>query len=184
MVRSAVMIRDVFWFGGATPRSDEEAVFLGTLRSDAAAWDLDVAPDDTTSFTGLVPLYVDVSVPGLPLGTNRYTILQGAYWAGGPAGLTLRAEWGDTYLLDGGGHDNDLRLEGVGLGAAQAASMLASWFKAQLRRPIDRFDWVAAGGGVVASEWRLVDTGSRVASEGSWFGGEAPTRRVTARAQA
>jgi hypothetical protein len=178
------MSRCVSWFDGAAPRNHEEAVFLDTLRRDAAGWGLDVAPDDTSSYTGLRPLYVDVGIPGLPYGTSMDTILQGAYWAGDSGGLTLQAEWGDTHLLDAGSLDEDLRLGGVRLGPEQAASMLANWFTAQLSRPIDRDDWLDARGNVIASEWRLVDTGRRVAAAGSWLRRRrAPARRTTARPQ-
>ena len=175
----------VSWFDGAAPRSDEEAAFLATLRAEAAGWDLDVTPEDTSALTVLVPLYVDVSIPGLPQGTNRQTVLQGGFWAGGPAGLTLQAEWGDSFLLDAGGNDEDLRVGGVTLGPQQAASILANWFAAQLRRSVQRIDWIGAGGTTIASEWRLADTGRIVASEGSWLRRRrSPTRSVIARPQA
>ena len=175
---------DVSWFDGGAPRSDEEAVFLAALRGEAAGWDLDVTPEDTSALTVLVPLYVDVSIPRLPHGTNKNTVLQGAYWASGPAGLTLQAEWGDSFLLDAGGNDDDLHLGGVTLGPEPAASILANWFAAQLRRPIQRIDWIGADGKAIASEWRLADTGRMVASEGSWLRRRrSPTRRMTARPQ-
>jgi hypothetical protein len=87
------MIRGVSWFDGAAPRSEDEAVFLATLRAEAARWNLDVLPEHTSALTVLVPLYVAVEVPGLPIGTNKKTILQGGYWARGPAGLAL--PWSD-----------------------------------------------------------------------------------------
>jgi hypothetical protein len=62
--------------------------------------------------------------------------------------------------------------------------MLADWLEAQLRRPVDRMDWMNADGEVIASEWRLVDSGRRVATEGSWLRRRrVPTRRLTARRQ-
>lgn len=170
------------WFDGAAPRNPEETAFLSALRDEAAAWDLDVTPDDTSSLTVLVPLYVDVSIPGLPQGSNKSTNLQGAYWARGPAGLTLQAERGDSHLLDAGGNDDDLSLGGVNLRPEQAASILANWFTTQLRRPIDRIDWIDSAGNAIASEWRLTDTGRRIASEGSWLRRRrAPARKVVVR---
>jgi hypothetical protein len=123
------------------------------LRGEAARCDLDVTSEDTSALTVLAPLYVDVSIPGLPQGTNKNTVLQGAYWTGGsPAGLSLRAEWGDSFLLDAGGNDEDLLLGGVSLGPEHAASILANWFAAQLRRPVQRIDWIGTDGKPIASQ--------------------------------
>jgi hypothetical protein len=176
------MIRGVSWFDGAVPRSDDEAVFLATLRVEAARWGLDVLPEHTSSLTVLVPLYVDIDVPGLPIGTDKKTILQGGYWASGPAGLALQAEWGDDHLLDAGGNDDDLRMGGVTLSPVEAAMTLANWFSTQLRRPIERAEWVDADGTVVASHWRLADTGRSLAAAGSWLRRRSvPTRKMLVR---
>jgi hypothetical protein len=172
----------VSWFDGAAPRSDDEAEFLTTLRAEAARWALDVLPEHTSALTGFVPLYVDIDVPGLPIGANKQTVLQGGYWARGPAGLALQAEWGDAHILDAGGNDDDLRMGGVTLSPVEAAMILANWFSTQLRRPIERAEWVDADGTVVASHWRLADSRRSLAVAGSWFRRRrVPTRNVLVR---
>lgn len=177
--RDAVMIRRVSWFDGASPRGDQVAEFLSALRAEAARWDLDVLPGHTSALTVLTPLYVDVDVPGLPVGTNKWTVLQGGYWARGPAGLVLQAEWGDSHLLDAGGDDEDLRIGGLAIGPAEAAALLASWFSAQLRRPVQRADWLDAADTVVASRWRLLDTGRTLAVTGPWRRRRRPPTRAS-----
>jgi hypothetical protein len=131
----------VGWFEGAAPRSDDELSFLAALRAEAGRWDLDVLLGHTSSLAVIVPLYVDIDVPGLPVGTNKTTVLQAGYWARGPAGLVLQAEWGDSHMLDAGGNDDDLRIGGVILDPTEAAVIVANWFSAQLRRPVEREEW-------------------------------------------
>jgi hypothetical protein len=38
-------------------------------------------------------------------------VLQGGYWTGALTGLVLQAEWGDTHLLDNGGHGVDMGVD-------------------------------------------------------------------------
>jgi hypothetical protein len=176
------MIRRVSWFEGAAPRSEAEAEFLAALRTHAANWQLDVGPEHTGALTALAPLYVDVEVPGLSQGNNMTTVLQGGYWTGAPTGLVLQAEWGDTHLLDNGGHDDDLSVGGVRLGPAEEAAILANWLATQLRRSIQRAEWIDAARRVRAADWRLADTGRQLAAEGSWLRRRrAPARVITVR---
>lgn len=170
------------WFEGAAPRSEAEAEFLAALRTHAANWQLDVGSEHTGVLTALAPLYVDVKVPGLPQGNNMTTVLQGGYWTAAPTQLVLQAEWGDTHLLDSGGHDDDLSVGGVRLGPSEAAALLANWFDTQLRRSVQHAQWIGAEGRVLAARWRLADTGRRLATEGSWRRRRrAPTRVTTVR---
>lgn len=176
------MMRRVTWFEGATPRSEAEAEFLAALRTHAANWQLDVRPQHTGALASMAPLYVDVEVPGLPQGNNKTTVLQGGYWTTSPTELVLQAEWGDTYLLDNGGHDDDLSVGGVRIGAAEAAAIMANWFDTHLRRPVQRAEWIGDDGRVLATDWRLTDTGRRLATEGSWLRRRrAPTRVIPVR---
>jgi hypothetical protein len=176
------MIRRVSWFEGSAPRSEAEAEFLAALRTHATSWRVDVGPEHTGVLTALAPLYVDVEVPGLPRGNNKSTVLQGGYWTDAPTGLVLQAEWGDTHLLDSGGHDDDLSVGGVRLGPSEAAAILANWFDTQLRRPVQLDEWIGTEGRVLAADWRLADTGRRLAAEGSWRRRRrAPTRVITVR---
>lgn len=174
------MMSAVSWFDGDAPRYEAEAAFLDELRTLAADWDLDVRPDQTGVLTALVPLYVEVVVPGLPRGANKSTVLQGGYWAQSPAGLVVQAEWGDAHLLDNGGHDDDLSVGGLDLAPAQAASLLSAWFAAQLHRPVQHAEWIGSAGEIIAAEWRLGDTGRRLGSDGSWL----RRRRVPSRVKA
>jgi hypothetical protein len=176
------MIRRVSWFEGSAPRSEAEAEFLAALRTHAANWQLDVGPEHTGVLTALAPLYVDVEVPGLPQGNNKTTVLQGGYWTDASTQLVLQAEWGDTHLLDNGGHDDDLSVGGVRLGPSEAAAILANWFDTQLRRPVQLDEWIGAEEGLLAAHWRLADTGRPLAAEGSWLRRKrAPTRVTTVR---
>lgn len=121
-------------------------------------------------------------LPGLPLGNNMTTVLQGGYWTGAPTQLVLQAEWGDTHLLDNGGHGDDLSIGGVRLGPAEAAAILAEWFDTQLRRPVQLAEWSGGERRVIAADWRRADTGRRLAAEGSWLRRRrAPTRVIAVR---
>jgi hypothetical protein len=174
------MLSAVSWFDGDAPRDDAEAAFLGELRALSADWGLDVRPEQTGVLAALVPLYVEVEVPGLPRGANKSTVLQSGYWAQSPTGLVVQAEWGDTHLLDNGGHDDDLSVGGVNLEPGEAASLLAAWFASQLRRPVQHAEWLGAAGETLAAEWRLGDTGRRLASDGSWLRRRRAPSRVKA----
>jgi hypothetical protein len=63
-----------------------------------------------------------------------------------PGRCGAQAEWGDTHLLDNGGHDDDLSVGGVRLGPTEAAAILANWFATQLRRSVQRAEWIGAEG--------------------------------------
>ncbi len=175
------MLRGMTWFDGAEPRNDEEVAFSPHCVPRPLAGTSTFFQSTPGALTVLAPLYVDILVPGLPHGNNKNTVLQGGYWARRPAGLVLQAEWGDAHLLEAGGNDDDIRLGGVTLGPRDAASILANWFAAQLRRSVERKEWIGGDGVAIAAEWRLADTGRRLASKGSWLRRRRePTRRIAA----
>ncbi|GAB3934044.1 hypothetical protein GCM10027614_06330 [Micromonospora vulcania] len=102
------------WFPDEVGRNEGEAAFLERLRREASGWDVEgLSPeDDTSSQRWLVPLYIDVDVPGL---TIRRRTLQVGYWTGGMSGQALHGAWGDEYLLDdhNGNEPEDLTVVGV-----------------------------------------------------------------------
>lgn len=157
------------WFPDEVGRDDGEAAFLERLRREASRWDVQgLSPeDDTSSRRWLVPLYVDVDVPGLAI---RRRTLQVGYWTGGPLGPALQGVWGDDYLLDDhdGNDPEDLTVVGVRASHEEYAEWAAAWLLRQLKRPVVREEWLA-GDRVVATTWRLDDTGRVLARRGNGF---------------
>jgi hypothetical protein len=159
------------WFGGVPGHDDAEAAFLEHLRREAGGWDVeDVSPALTSSVYIGLPLYADIDVPGLaeparPLQVGFWT---GGPWAGRSGGYVLQGVWGDDHPLDD--HDgNDpecLTVIGVDASPQQHATWAAEWLLRQLRRPVVREEWLRDGQ-VVASTWRLSDTGTVLAREGA-----------------
>lgn len=152
------------WFAGDEPRSDDEHRFLTTLRHYDAQWRAaDLEPRDTTTTAGMVPLHVQVDVPGLPPDLAN---LQAGFWTSGPRGTGVEGEWGDCYLLEGGG-PGSLTLFGLPAAADELAELTARWLLAQLNEPVDRSDWFDAGGDdVVASRWTLGAAGVEIGWRG------------------
>ncbi|HLL65860.1 MAG TPA: hypothetical protein VK453_08925 [Micromonosporaceae bacterium] len=174
---------DVGWFADAVGRNDGEAAFLERLRQLSPGWSVaGLSERDTSSLAAMVPLFVDVEVPGLPIPRR---MLQVGYWTGGYYERALQGVWGDSYLLDDhdGNDAEDLTVVGVRASHEQHAEWAADWFLRQLRRPVVRQEWLRRDR-VVAARWRLDDTGRVLGTRGRdlrrLFGG-APDRVVPVR---
>ena len=128
----------------------------------------DVLPEATYLFAlnGFVPLLLQVNVPGLPSASAN---LQVGYfppdWQGGDR---LICEWGDSHLLDGSGHRDDLSVDGTDMTPESLAEHAFQWMRTQLIRPIDAQDWTRRGR-VLATDWRFSDTGELLATDGVWL---------------
>ena len=97
--------------------------------------------------------------------------LQIAYWQQPPMGHAVEGMWsGDGAVLDDKRYDHDgLAVLGVDGDPEFFASLAGCWLAHQLRRPIERLDWMV-GNTLVASRWRLADTGAVVSGKGaSWW---------------
>jgi hypothetical protein len=154
------------WFTGDAPRTDAEATFLGRIRAPGWQWSsLGLTPENTSVLAVIVPLLVIVDVRCLPKGLNQ---LEVGYWPPDRTEPNLQAERSDGYLLDNGGHSDELSVGGMTVDPRTAADLAAQWLRDQLSRPVARDDWLARSGRVVASTWRLPDNGRVLAREGSW----------------
>lgn len=159
---------DAGWFSGDEPRTDDEARFLARLRELASGWPVPgLGPEATWCLTALVPLLVAVDSPSLA-GEVGLTSLHVGYWPPTPQGLRLEGEWGDDHLLDNGGSETDLRIQGVSGEPEFFADATAAWLATQLLRPIDRMDWLH-GDRVVATRIRLGGGGQTLVRRGSWL---------------
>ncbi len=157
------------WFQGDEPRSEDEARFLARLRELAPGWSVSgLLPEGSGCLAVLTPLFVNVQHPSLWDGFGL-TELQVGYWPPASSGLRLEGEWGNEYLLDNGGDDTDLRIQGVSAEPEFFAEAAATWLEAQLLRPIERLDWMK-GDRVVATRVRLAGGGQTLAKRGSWLG--------------
>lgn len=161
---------DTGWFPGDEPRADDEALFLAAVRARVAADGLeDVTPEMTSvmALGGFVPLLLRVEVPGLPPALAN---LQVGYTEGDDVGPPrLVGEWGDKYLLDNHGrYPDDLSVEGVHATPEEFADFAVEWLRRQLRRHVDAQEW-CRGSSVVGTQWRFVDTGGVLATDGGWF---------------
>jgi hypothetical protein len=122
---------------GDAPRTDDETAFLARVRAPGWEWaTLGLIPEDTNVLAVMVPLLVVVNLRHIPKGFNQ---LQVGYWPPDRCEPTLQAEWGDGYLLDNGGHSDELEV-GPKLGPITAADQAAQWLRAQLQRSITRED--------------------------------------------
>lgn len=152
------------WFSGDEPRTADESRFLAALRAHGDTWrSAGVQPPSTTVLTVLVPLHVQVDLPGLPADCVN---LQVAYWTSGPRGTGVEGQWGDRYLLDGsstGGMD----VFGEPAEPEELAGLAVRWLAHALASPVERADWVGSDGEVVASRWRLLETGAVIGGRGS-----------------
>ena len=92
--------------------------------------------------------------------------LQVAYWHDGPSGRTLEGEWGDSHILDNHVYDGDgLTIIGLEEAPDTYGHFAANWLERQLKRPVERLDWLQAGQ-VKETIWRLPDSGKIVARSG------------------
>jgi hypothetical protein len=156
--------RSTSWFGGDEPRTEDEARFLAVLRAHDEAWrSAGVEPSGTTVLTGLVPLHVQVDLPGLP--ADRVN-LQVAFWTTGPRGTGVEGQWGDDHLLDGG-TAGGMEVFGLPADPEELAGFAVRWLTRALAAPVDRADWVGRDGEVVASRWVLAESGAVVGSRGT-----------------
>ena len=156
------------WFLGDEARTKDEARFLARLRERASAWSvLGVRPDASWCHAVFVPLVVGVDHPCLA-DQGGLTSLQVGYWPPTSMGLRLEGEWGDHHLLDNGGDDTDLRVQGLPGEPEFFADSAAMWLETQLLRKIDRMEWLD-GERVAASRIRLADGGQTLARRGSWL---------------
>ncbi|TYP89033.1 hypothetical protein [Blastococcus xanthinilyticus] len=159
------------WFGGQPGRNEAETAYLARLREEVGGWTLDgLSPGHTWAADIGLPLYIDIDVPGL---SELRRPLQVGFWTGGPSagrsgGYVLQGVWGDDHPLDD--HDGNspecLTVIGVDATPEQHATWAAEWLLRQLRRPVVREDWLRDGR-VVAATWRLSDTGTVLARQGS-----------------
>jgi hypothetical protein len=152
------------WFDGDAPRSAAEARFLAALRAHDDAWTAaGLAPSGTGVLAVLMPLHVQVDLPGLP---PRHVNLQVGFWASGPRGTGVEGGWGDHHLLDGDAAGS-LAVFGLPAEAEELAGLTARWLVAALAEPVDRADWLDADGAVLASRWRLARSGAVVGARGA-----------------
>jgi hypothetical protein len=159
-------VTDAGWFSGDEPRTDDEVRFLARLRDLASGWYVaELSPDATWCLTALVPLLVAVDCPSLA-GEIGLTSLHVGYWPPTAHGLRLQGEWGDSHLLDNGGDDTDLRIQGISGEPEFFADATAKFLATQLLRPIDRMEWVN-GDRVVATRIRLGGGGQTLGRRGS-----------------
>lgn len=158
------MSDEAAWFGGDTPRTEDESRFLTALRAHGAGWRAaGLAPADTRVLARIVPLHVQLDVPGLP---PAHANLQLSYWTSGARATGVEGSWGDGYLLDStvaGG----LEVVGVPAGPEELAGLAARWLATQLAEPVEQADWLDADGEVVASRWTLARTGVEIGRRGA-----------------
>lgn len=147
------------WFPGE-PRDVVEETFLARLRQQAAIWDVaGLVMSDTDTLTGFSPLVMTLDVPGLPIPRRLLTV---SYWTGSSPqhGAALEGAWGDVHLFDA--YDSEdpecLAVRGVQASSEDFAVMTAEWLLQQLQRPVVCDEWLHRGQ-VVATRWRLADTG-------------------------
>lgn len=171
-------VTDADWFSGDDPRTDDEARFVTRLRELALGWTVPgLAPDATWTLTGLVPLLVAVDCPALE-GEPGLTSLHVGYWPPTPLGLRVEGEWGDDHLLDNGGNDTDLKIEGMWQEPEFFADAAGTWLLTQLLRPIERMEWLK-GDRVVATRIRLGRGGQTLVRRGWEFRTRRAPDRVT-----
>ncbi|WP_157606370.1 hypothetical protein [Phycicoccus sp. Soil802] len=155
------------WFPGDEGRTHDEARFLARLRELAPGWAVaGLGPERTWCLTALVPLLVVVDCP-LLAGEVGLTSLHVGYWPPTPHGLRLQGEWGDNHLLDNGGDDTDLEIQGISGEPESFADTAGIWLATQLLRPMERMEWVR-GERVVAAKIRLIG-GQTLVRRGSWL---------------
>lgn len=161
------------WFGGDDPRSDAEAEFLDAMRGRSADWEAaGLAPVCTATLAVLVPLHLQVDLPGVP---SQLANLQIGLWPDPrPDGTRVEGEWGNRYLLDGG----TPRFENADPSARprELADAAAAWLLGQLARPVEVAEWCGVTGDVVATRWTLADDGELLAATG-WRTGRLMRRR-------
>ena len=177
---AAITVRSVdvesVWFSDAEPRNDAEAGYLATLRELVSGWDVaGLRPEHTSVLTVLTPLHLTVELAGLPGDIT----LQVGYWQTDPYGPGLEGEWGDDHLLDSHVNGVDgLAVQGLAASPDQFATWTAEWLLAQLRRPVERLEWLGCDGAVVATRWRLPDTGHVLKRQGRPFVSRRPPDRA------
>lgn len=123
---------------------------------------------------------LDIANIDVPPGTCT---LQISYWHDGPNGRTLEGEWGNSHLLDNHVYDGDgLTIIGLERPPDTYGQFAARWMQRQLKRPVERLDWVQ-GGKVKESTWRLADSGKSIARSGRLlrFPSQPPTRVLRVR---
>ncbi|MEN0129771.1 MAG: hypothetical protein AAGC49_10060 [Brevundimonas sp.] len=158
------MARADVWFDGDAPRSDAESLFLSGVRDHRDDWiAAGLTPALTSTLAILVPLYLQVDLPGIP---RRLVNLQVGFWHESPQGTGVEAEWGDSYLLDGG------RPRGLDHFTSPAepqeqAEVASRWLIEQLARPIEQSEWVSSSGDVVGQRWTFADTGELLSRTGA-----------------
>lgn len=158
------------------------SAFLGELRRDNWAWaERGLRPQDTGVMDWQDTVVVMVYVPWVGSG---YRNLQVGYSPRHPHSDILSCEWGDEWVLDGG--TSDLTVTDRALTPVAAAQTAAEWIIAQLARPVERDDWLSRSGRVVASRWRLSDTGEVLGTIGNplirWMREPTTTLQVNPRA--
>jgi len=161
------------WFEGDASRNDLESAFVRRLREEASSWQLpDLSPTDTSVVAArtLVPLVIEVDVPGLPQVANLCRTLRIGFWSTTRRAPAIEGEWGDAYFFDNyNGNDPEcLTVRGIDSNGDDLASMSAHWLLKQLRRNVEREDWLSHGE-LFASRWRLADTGHVLGKQGSWL---------------
>jgi hypothetical protein len=168
------MARMEAWFDGDAPRGDAEAVFLDAVRGHADDWRAaGLTPACTTTLAVMVPLHLQVDLPGIP---RHLVNLQIGFWHDSPSGTGVEGEWGNRYLLDTGGPSSFHHFSGLAE-PQELAEVAARWLIQQLARPVERCEWVSSSGDVVGERWTLTDSGKVLAQTGT-------VRRRLARAAA
>lgn len=151
------------WFEGDEPRSDAEVVFLSAIREHADDWRAaGLAPACTATLAVMVPLHLQVNLPGIP---SQAVNLQVGFWHDSPRGTGVEGEWGDRYLLDTGGLSS---FEHFAPRAQprELAVVASRWLIQQLARPIELSEWLSSSGDVVGERWTLADSGEVLAQTG------------------
>jgi hypothetical protein len=158
------------WFEGIVPRNDREARFVQRLRDIAETGGLgDIAATQSWGLTAMVPLYVEVTIPGWLPEWRRRISLQVGYWTTpNEVDLCLEGAWGGSHMLDD--HqpaDPDcLTLVGLDREPEACADAAAEWISAQLDRHIELREWYDRRGQEAAAEWRLDGTDRLLLSQG------------------
>lgn len=141
------------WFYADDCRTDEEYVFVRVMDERARGWErLEVSADNAAGAMrmpeGMLALFIDVCVSGLVVRTLRVEF----HGTHALVGDDETMQWGRPL---GGSRKNVTVIEDDD--AARIAARAASWVEGELRRPIERREWIVAGGH--HHQWALADTG-------------------------
>lgn len=131
-------------------------------------WDVERLEPDASQAPSIVEtLILVVEHPSLA-GLDGLTSVQVGYRPPDTeVGIRLQGEWGDGHLLDNGGDNTDLWVQGVLAEPEDFAQLAATWMERQLRRPLERLEWMD-GDRVVASRVRLTNGGQILVRKGAW----------------